>query len=226
MERCRESLVVQAPFVSRLNENDTRWKAAARNVLILACNSGFKRMQPTTDSLLHMVRGELRTESSSENSGLSVMCLYQDTLTHKQAATAFHSAVNGTPVRQQTWWKLHDFRQPGVLAGAVHTAMRADVIVLCLACDSGLPLPFYVWVNSWLPYRKVVGGTLVVRINHDASDDHQSRHALDYLRQAARQADMRFVVTQTRPSCQSRCDGNGRERCVTHRRAQTVAFAG
>jgi len=60
-----------------------------------------------------------------------------------------------------TWWKLNNLFEPGVLAAAVSTAMRADIIVVAIRAEEGLPLPFYTWVNNWLPHRLQPGGVLV-----------------------------------------------------------------
>ena len=60
-----------------------------------------------------------------------------------------------------TWWNLNELSQPAVLAGAVSKAMRADVIVVATRATEGFPLPFYIWVSSWLPHYLPGKGTLV-----------------------------------------------------------------
>jgi hypothetical protein len=51
-----------------------------------------------------------------------------------------------------------------VLAGAVSKAMRADVIMVAIRATEGFPLPFYVWVGSWLPHRLRGKGELVALV--------------------------------------------------------------
>src|SRR5262249_43903716 len=62
---------------------------------------------------------------------LNVMFAYEDTLTRQWARDVFGAV---TPLARRaastTWWKIGEFRSPGVLAGAVSTAMRADVVVV------------------------------------------------------------------------------------------------
>ena len=53
---------------------------------------------------------------------------------------------------------------PAVLAGAVSKAMRADVIMVAIRATEGFPLPFYVWVGSWLPHRLRGKGELVALV--------------------------------------------------------------
>jgi hypothetical protein len=124
---------------------------------------------------------------------LSVMCVYQDALTHEAAGRAGRAAINGTPVARRSWWNIEDFSEPGVLAGAAYMAMRADVIIVALSCKEGLPLPFYVWANSWLPYRKIAGGKLVVVLEDQEQDEWVMEHSREYLRQLAAHANMKFV---------------------------------
>ncbi len=78
-------------------------------------------------------------------------------------------------------------------------AMRADVIVISLTSGAALPLPFYVWVNLWMAYRKVSGGKLIL-LGKATSQAAFSESAVQYLRQAAWQANMQFeahLLTRT-----------------------------
>ena len=160
-------------------------------------------MEKILDNLLSNARGQLSASTSwpERYKELSVMCLYEDDATQKRASATCATVVNGTPVARRTAWKLADLREPGVLAGAVHTAMRADVIVVSLTRGHGLPLPFYVWVNAWLPYRNISGGRLVVLVGQADTSSH-AEHVVQYLKQAASQANMDFeahLVSRSKP---------------------------
>src|SRR5512139_2216093 len=89
----------------------------------------------------------------------NIMVVYQNPQTRDWAIEACPQR-NGRPQRT-TWWNVNDFSEPGVLAGAVSTAIRAEVIIVAINKGPGLPLPFYVWVNSWLPHRNLTEGKLV-----------------------------------------------------------------
>src|SRR5262249_34416018 len=94
---------------------------------------------------------------------LNIVFLYQDGPTRKWAKEVYERVthVAGPETARATWWRISDLSEPGVLAGAVSTTMRADVIVVAVRTGEGLPLPFYVWVNAWLPHRAAQTGALV-----------------------------------------------------------------
>ena len=92
-----------------------------------------------------------------------------------------------------TWWKISDLSVPGILAGAVSSAVRSDLIVVASHAE-GLPLPFYVWVNLWWPNRPEYPGGLIALVGK--SERPASRVAAkvgDYLMVVAQQAKMDFV---------------------------------
>src|SRR6516162_2815851 len=94
---------------------------------------------------------------------LSIVFVYQDSQTRKWAKEVYErvAKIAGQETARATRWRMSDLSEPGVLAGAVSTAMRADVIVVAVRTGEGLPLPFYVWVNAWLPHRGPQMGALV-----------------------------------------------------------------
>jgi hypothetical protein len=103
------------------------------------------------------------------------------------------------PVRA-TWWKISDLVEPGVLAGAVSTAMRADVVVAAIDAAEGLPFPFNVWINTWLPHRRQVAGCLIALIGGAEQANGHSNRARDYLRAVARSGGFEFLLEE-RPLC-------------------------
>ena len=140
-----------------------------------------------------------RSERDRSNEGMNVVIVYENEQTRSWAEKVFHKAISGNgkhPVRS-TWWKLDDLSQPPVLAGAVSTAMRADLIVVSVASGGGLPLPFYIWADAWVPNRRVAGGQLVALIGTKNAQEYRLNHLVrDYLRAAARTAALDFRLEE------------------------------
>src|SRR6266571_3642093 len=92
--------------------------------------------------------------------GLNVVLVYEEAETRQWAREVYErvSKFAGAGKVRATWWKIGELNQPGVLAGAVSMAMRAKLIVVATRGAEGLPLPFYVWVNGWLPHRFSAAG--------------------------------------------------------------------
>src|SRR5262249_46616168 len=90
-----------------------------------------------------------------------------------------------------SWWRLSDLRSAGVLAGAVTMALRANLLVVALRGSGMLALPFYLWVNSWLPHRSHAGGALIglVGLRNGATE---AETLCEYLRQVADHGGMDF----------------------------------
>lgn len=121
-----------------------------------------------------------------------VLVVYQDEATHFDAERELARICREEGrVASCTWWKLADLAEPGVLAGASFMAMRANLIILSLASYEGMPLPFYVWVGSWLPFRRLAGGGLRV-LTSESGIGHHSEPLKNYLVAVAQQAGMTF----------------------------------
>ena len=104
--------------------------------------------------------------------------------------------MTGTEGVRATWWRIGDLSQPGVLAGAVSTALRADMIVVAIRAAEGLPLPFYVWVEQWLPHRLVPAGALAALLPASSAANSRPGRVADYLRAAARQGRLDFLIKE------------------------------
>ena len=102
-----------------------------------------------------------------------------------------------------TWWKVSDLAEPGVLAGAVSTAMRAEVVVVAIDAANGLPLPFHVWVDHWLPHRRKPTGCLFALVGRSAPANGHSARVREYLREVARMGQLEFVLEERRLAGQS-----------------------
>jgi hypothetical protein len=142
--------------------------------------------------------------SSLPGSGyaLNVALVYEDALTWKWAKNIFDRAekLAGSNVVRGTWWKLGDLSHPGVLAGAVSQAMRADLVVVAHTATEGLPLSFYVWVNSWLPHHLPGGSALVALLGAVERPNAESGRVREYLRAVARQGRMHFLLAEQSPA--------------------------
>jgi hypothetical protein len=104
------------------------------------------------------------------------------------------AACVGQSGLRATWWNLDDLSQPGVLAGAVSRAMRADLIVIAIPETEGQPLPFYYWINSWLPHRSPGQSGLVALLGTPRRANNWSGRLRKYLRAVARYRRMETII--------------------------------
>ncbi len=105
--------------------------------------------------------------------------------------------VGGESLRT-TWWSLAGFNEPAVLAGAVSTALHADVVVVAVRAAERFPLPFYVWADSWVPYHAKGAAALVALIGLPERPTPNLERARDYLRAMARQGRLDFLIEEKR----------------------------
>jgi hypothetical protein len=129
---------------------------------------------------------------------LNVTVIYEDAAACQWAREACDQMpmLAGKKRVSTTWWKLNELSQPAVLAGAVSKAMRADVIVVATRATEGFPLPFYVWVSSWLPHHLPGKGTLVAWIATTNQPRFRRNRAADFLRVVAQRARMFFQIRE------------------------------
>jgi len=66
-----------------------------------------------------------------------------------------------------------------------------------------LPIPFYVWVDAWLPRRHSTQGALVALIGFVEQTGGSSAHAEDYLRAVASRAQMDFLLRDRKLAAQA-----------------------
>ena len=136
--------------------------------------------------------------SPKEHSVVNVVIVYEDE-SSRAWGRELHERLNelaGPAGVRPTWWKLTNLSEPGVLAAAVSTAMRADVIVVASQASEGLPLPFYVWLKSWLPHRLQPGGILVAMLGKPSAKTAKSGRVGDYLRGMANLGHMHFLLQE------------------------------
>jgi hypothetical protein len=129
---------------------------------------------------------------------VNVTVVYEDAAARDWAKGACEEMFAGASVKevQSTWWKLDGLSDPAVLAGAVSKAMRADVIMVAIRATEGFPLPFYVWVGSWLLHRLRGKGELVALVAPPKARGFYRNRALEYLRAVAQRAGMPFLLKE------------------------------
>jgi hypothetical protein len=132
--------------------------------------------------------------------GLAVVVIYQDGPTRLWAMELCQrvAALVGPQALSARWWKLDDLRQPAVLAGAVSSALRADVLMVAIRAAEGFSMPFYVWVQSWLPHRSPGKAALVALVAFPDSPSLAMDGGLEYLRAVAREGHLDFLLEERR----------------------------
>jgi hypothetical protein len=148
----------------------------------------------TSESITRLEK--LTAMSLNDGSALNVALIYEDAQTREWARGAYEriAKVAADQGVRPTWWNLENLGDPGVLAAAVSTAMRADVIVLAARAAEGMPLAFYAWINAWLPNRFQRGGVLAALLGKTERSGARPVRVGEYLREVARQGRMSFLL--------------------------------
>jgi len=129
--------------------------------------------------------------------GLGISFIFQDEETRQWAKEAYRNIIQlaGEEGLRPSWWRIEDLTVPGILAGAVSTAVRADLIVVA-AREEGLPLPFYVWVNMWWPHKSHTPGGLLALIGTNGAPLSRGGRVGNYLREVSQQARLEFFLLE------------------------------
>jgi len=152
-------------------------------------------VKPATVSPEPLVRLDQRVRGLlGSGSGPSITFLYEDEQMREWAKEVHErmESLAGSEGVRASWWRISELSAPGILAGAVSTAVRADIIVVA-SRPAGMPLPFYVWVNLWWPHRPELGGTLVALIGNPKEAKPRLGRVGNYLRMVAQQSRMDFL---------------------------------
>jgi len=155
-------------------------------------------MSRRTDTNRNIGLDRLVTSLPTAKCVMNVTALYDDS-PNRCSATDVYQRVQelvGVESVRSTWWKLSDLRQPGVLAGAVSKAIRSDMIIVAVRASEGLPLPFYFWINAWLPHRPHGLGALVAILGVPDPRQAEAGRLKKYLRVVARRARMDLLVAE------------------------------
>jgi hypothetical protein len=146
-----------------------------------------------------VLRNNKNGKTSPENGfGLNMVLVYEDAQTRQWAREVYDRAAStaGSECVRATWWKMGDLCEPGVLAGAASTAMRADFIVIATRAAEGLPLPVYFWVKQWLPHRCQRVGALVALLGIPQGNGSKPGRVGEYLRGIAAVGRLDFQVQE------------------------------
>jgi hypothetical protein len=138
--------------------------------------------------------------STPAGGALNITVVYHDAATRAWAREVHNRVAKlaGKQCVRATWWKISDLVEPGVLAGAVSTAMRAEVIVVAVDAAEGLPFPFNVWVDTWLPHRMQTAGCLIALIGSSEQANGHLCRAREYLRAVAHAGGFEFLLQERR----------------------------
>ena len=138
--------------------------------------------------------------SAPEDYAMNLTVIYHDARTQAWAREVYDRVARlaGREWLRATWWKISDLVEPGVLAGAVSTAMRAELIVVAVDTTEGLPLPFHIWVDNWLPHRRQAAGCLFALIGRSEPPNGRSSQVREYLREVSRMGRFEFLVEERR----------------------------
>jgi hypothetical protein len=145
---------------------------------------------------------KLNLDSLANGYGLNVVVLYEDAETRNWAREIYERAagVAGPENTRTTWWKIDELSTPAVLAGAISTAMRADVIVVAARAAEALPMPFYVWAENWMPHRLPTAGALIGLLSSPETGNAEQARLRQYLRSVARQGRMDLLLEDRQSS--------------------------
>jgi hypothetical protein len=160
----------------------------------------------TRDSNSNFMRSLAGLLAAHRDAPLEAALVYEDPGTREWVGERFArlQQVAGKQSVRSTWWKVGDFSHPGVLAGAVSKAMRAEVIVVALRASEGLPLPFYFWANAWLPHHLPGTGLLLGLLGAAEPRQPEAGRVREYLRSIARYARLKFFLQERRFESRSR----------------------
>ena len=136
---------------------------------------------------------------------LNIVLVYEDERTHRwsREVLARVREVAGEQSVRSTCWNIADFKESGVLAGAASMAMKADIIVAAFCETKKMRLPFYIWVESWLPNRVLRPGALVALVGECEENPGEADTVGGYLRAVARQAQLDFLIEKRKLSVET-----------------------
>jgi len=146
-------------------------------------------MQSINTTLLEPAPASERTASSAEAGYiLNVTMVYQDLTTREWATEMWDRVAElvGKESINAASWRISDLARPGILAEAVESAARADVVVAAVSGAEELPSDLYVWFDIWLPRRTRSTGALVALIGLPEAANHHASRAHAYFQSVAR----------------------------------------
>ncbi len=149
---------------------------------------------------------EVGVAYSEPKYSLNVVSVYQDTPTREWAAQVLEQLTQqlGKDAIHGTWWEISRFSDSEVLTDAVLTVMRADVILISIYDVKELPVDLCVWIDTWLPRRRLPTGALIGLISVPEQAGVPTCHTRDYLRAVAHRGRLDFLLRERKLPAASR----------------------
>jgi hypothetical protein len=131
---------------------------------------------------------------------LNVVIVYEDSLTRELATDLWGRVTNliGEDSIHLGFWKFADLTDVALFPQAVRHAIEADVIIVSVRAATELPRNLYLWVDAWLPRRRLSSGALAALIGIPDQQENHSDRICDYLASVARRASMDFLPRERR----------------------------
>jgi hypothetical protein len=138
--------------------------------------------------------GEAPIALAKDEPALNVTMVCEDLLTREWAAEMWDRVTQmaGKENISVTSWRISDLALPEILADAVLSAARADVIVIAVSAAEKLPVGLCVWIAAWVPRRARRAGALVALIGLPQKRDRQAFSTRDFLRMVALKSGLDF----------------------------------
>jgi hypothetical protein len=158
--------------------------------------SGDNHPMKAVEFLQRMVLpNEGATAPDESGYGLNIAGVYQDWVTQDWATQTCHRATQLARAGrvQHSWFNINSLGDPEILAAAVGTALKADVIVVSVYAAGELPLDLYVWFDLWLPRRLERGGALTALVGVAEPPDSHAARTFEYLQAVARKGQLDFI---------------------------------
>ncbi len=172
------------PDASRHNAGVQRWLATFSDDMDI---SDFPERAVSTD-------GSDSCAATAENNFRAVI-VYQDEPTQLWAAEMWERVTRliGNEGIDVHCWAIGDLAHPRLFAHAVQATAEADVVIISAKVAEDLPLNLYVWIDAWLPRRKIDEGALVTLLSVSEEFSGASARALAYFQAIAARARMNFL---------------------------------
>ena len=184
-------------------------------------------MQLVNDSLLELAPAfEPSALRAQAEYVLTITMVYQDLATREWAADVQDLVAQsvGEGSTRAASWRISDLARPSVLAEAIRSAARADVVVVAVSAAEELPRELYAWIEAWLPRRVGGKGALVALIGLPEAASQRAARVQDYFQAVAREAWLGFFPQQRLLPAASR-DPFDREATAERTDARTAAPA-
>jgi hypothetical protein len=141
------------------------------------------------------------TALAESASALNIAGVHQDAVTREWARQVADQVIQllGERSVRTTWCKIRGLSDPEVFRDAVQAATTADILIVSVRAAADLPLDFYEWVETWLPLRLQLAGTLVALIGAPEQPGADSFRIGHYLQDVAQRGQLEFLLQEQKP---------------------------